>query len=65
MKVLKKDIHLGINKGVEKGLNQAKIQIATKLLQENMSIEFVQKMTGLSVKQIEELKKDLENKSIK
>lgn len=45
----------GISQGIEKGINQT----AKKLLKMNMSIEDIAKATGLSKKDIENLKKDI------
>ncbi|MCL2264841.1 MAG: Rpn family recombination-promoting nuclease/putative transposase [Treponema sp.] len=46
----------GLNEGHEKGRAEEKFVIARNLLAEGMTPEFVQKITGLSVKEIEKLR---------
>ena len=45
----------GIKKGIEEGRNKEKQEIAKNMLKENMSIEAIIRITGLSKKEIEEL----------
>jgi len=46
-----------MEKGMEKGRVEEKMEIAVNLLKDGMSIENVCKYTGLSKQQIEKLKK--------
>ena len=41
--------------GIEKGIEREKIQIAHNMLDKNMDISIISELTGLSIKQIEEL----------
>ena len=45
----------GVEEGIEKGIEQRNREIAQKLLQSNMSIEFIVEATGLSVDEIDRL----------
>lgn len=67
---IEKGIEEGIEKGIEKGKKQglkqgekkgaqkAKIETAKKMLKENIDIQLISKVTGLSIKRIQELKHD-------
>ena len=46
----------GIKQGIAQGIEQNKIQTAKNMLKENMPFETISRFTGLSLKQIEELK---------
>lgn len=46
----------GMNKGLRKGLKQSKLEIAKNMLNENIDINIVSKVTGLSIKEINKLK---------
>jgi predicted transposase/invertase (TIGR01784 family) len=46
-----------INEGIEKGILQTKTKTALALLKEKMTVEKISEITGLSVKDIEKLKK--------
>ena len=46
---------IGLEKGLEKGKMEEKIEIAINLLKSGISIDIVNSATGLSIKQIEEL----------
>ena len=46
----------GIKEGIKEGINQRNIEIAKNLLNENISIELITKTTGLTLKEIENLK---------
>ena len=52
-------INIGINQGIKQGVNQGmkkeKILIAKSMLQENMNLELIHKITGLSKEEIEKL----------
>ncbi len=45
-----------MEKGMEKGINQRNIEIAKKLLSQNIAIETIILSTGLSMQDIKELK---------
>ena len=45
-----------IQKGIEQGIEQNNIEIAKKMLQENTDINFISKITGLSIEEINNLK---------
>ena len=49
-------------KGIEKGKKQEKIQIAKNMLKSNLSVETIMAVTGLTEKEIEDIKQDLEIK---
>jgi predicted transposase/invertase (TIGR01784 family) len=45
----------GLEKGMQKGLKEGKLEIARNLLAEGMQLEFIQKITGLSLEEIKKL----------
>jgi predicted transposase/invertase (TIGR01784 family) len=47
----------GIKEGIEKGIIQEKIEVAKKLLQANMDIQFISDTTGLDIREIEDLRR--------
>jgi predicted transposase/invertase (TIGR01784 family) len=47
----------GIEKGIKKGIIQEKIEVAKKLLQANMDIQFISDTTGLDIREIEDLRR--------
>jgi len=47
----------GLKEGIEEGIKQSQIEIAKNMLQEKCDIDLITKVTGLSKKTIEELKK--------
>ena len=49
-------IEKGIQKGKEKGAREKQIEIAKSMLKENMDIEIIIKITGLTKEEIEKLK---------
>ena len=49
-------IEKGIEKGKEKGAKEEKIKIVKSMLKENMDIEIIIKITGLTKEEIEKLK---------
>ena len=55
-KGLQKGIEKGLQKGIEEGKNTEKIAITKKMLEKNMSIEEIMKITSLSQQEIEKLK---------
>ena len=46
----------GLDDGVEKGAREKQIEIAKSMLKENMDIEIIIKITGLTKEEIEKLK---------
>jgi DNA repair protein RadC len=48
---------VGMEKGLEKGMKKRNKEIAKKSLKEGLAVELVSKITGLSVEDIEKLKK--------
>ena len=54
-------INIGISQGMKQGINQGmkqgKIEIAKSMIQENMNLELIRKITGLSKEEIEKLQK--------
>ena len=52
-------INTGISQGIKQGINQGmkkeKILIAKSMLQENMNLELIHKITGLTKEEIEKL----------
>ena len=55
-KGLKAGIEQGIEQGIQQGIEQKTIEIAKKLKEQNIEIEVISKVTGLSIKEIENLK---------
>lgn len=51
----------GIEQGIEQGIEKNTIETAIKLLEKGLDISLIQDVTGLSLKRIEELKKQLKN----
>lgn len=47
----------GIEEGIEKGVEKNNIEIAKKMLEEKVDIDFISRMTGLTKEKIKELKK--------
>ena len=54
-KGLKAGIEQGIEQGIQQGIEQKTIEIAKKLKEQNIDIEVISKVTGLSIKEIENL----------
>ncbi len=46
---------IGVKEGLEEGSKNEKIEIAKKMLNENMKIEVIERITGLTKTEIEEL----------
>ena len=51
-----KGIEQGIEKGIEKGIEQEKIEIVKNMLKDEVDISVISKYTGLSKKEIANLK---------
>jgi len=49
-------IQKGYDQGIEQGIKQKNIEITKKMLQENTDINFISKITGLSIEEINNLK---------
>ena len=56
--IMDEGIKQGIEKGKVEGINQSKIEIAKKMLEENEPIDKIMLYTGLSVEQVNKLQKD-------
>ena len=54
--ILNTEKKISYNEGLEQGQNDSKLEIAKSLLQQNISIDVISKATGLSNKEILELK---------
>ncbi len=52
----KKGLQQGLEQGLEQGIKQEKVEIAKNMLKENATIEFIAKVTGLTEKEIKEIK---------
>ena len=50
----------GLEKGLEKGKNDKNIEVVLNSLKENIPIETISKITGLQIKEIEDLKKEIQ-----
>lgn len=51
----------GIKFGIGRGTREKTIEIAINLLKNNMTIDFIEKTTGLSSSEIEELRENIED----
>lgn len=49
----------GLEQGLEQGKNEKSIEIAKNMLEKNMAIEVISEITGLTEKEIEQLKKEI------
>jgi len=47
----------GREQGLEQGIKQSKIEIAKKSLEKNLPLETISEITGLSIKEIQDLNK--------
>jgi len=47
--------------GMKRGMEKGKEEIAINLLRENLPIDLIAKSTGLTIKRIDELKKERDN----
>ena len=45
----------GLEQGLQQGIKQSKIEIAKKSLEKNLPLETISEITGLSIKEIQEL----------
>ena len=59
MEMQKKWENKGLRKGKQIGAQETRIKTATQLLKEGLDVEFIARVTGLSQKEIETLKKNL------
>ena len=58
---IKKGIEQGIEQGIEKGSKAKEKELVLKMLEENIDIELISKVSGLSIKEIANIKlKDTE-----
>ncbi|MBQ8219403.1 MAG: hypothetical protein IJZ79_06595, partial [Bacilli bacterium] len=49
----------GIEQGIEQGIENEKTEIVKKMLQENTDINFISKITGLSIEEINKINDEL------
>ena len=47
----------GLQQGLEQGIKQSKIETAKKSLEKNLPLETISEITGLSIKEIQDLNK--------
>ena len=59
-KGVKKGIEKGIEQGIEQGIELGAIKIARKMLVKSSNVEEVAELTGLSIKEVEEIKAELD-----
>jgi len=57
-KGIEKGIERGLEKGIEKGIEKNKKENALKLIEKGMDNSFIHEITGLSLKEIRELRKE-------
>ena len=53
---IKEGVKKGISKGKKEGIAQAKKEMAKSLLKENSPIDFISRVTGLTIKEINKIK---------
>ena len=47
---------IGIKKGIERGINKTKTELIKNMLKENLPIDLISKITGLSQQEIKKIK---------
>ena len=52
---LQQGLEQGLEKGLQQGIKQSKIEIAKKSLEKNLPLETISEITGLSIKEIQEI----------
>jgi len=57
---IQEGMEIGDEKGIKKGINEEKIEVALISIKEKIPIKTISKITGLPVKKIENLKKEQE-----
>ncbi len=50
-----KGMEIGLVEGLQQGIKQSKIEIAKKSLEKNLPLETISEITGLSIKEIQEI----------
>ena len=58
-KILREAYELGEASGVEQGVEQNKVEVALNMLRENTNSDFICRVTGLSLDEVEKLRKGL------
>ena len=58
-KILREVYELGEASGVEQGVEQNKVEVALNMLRENTNSDFICRVTGLSLDEVEKLRKEL------
>ena len=56
---LDEGISLGIEQGIEKGIEKNKIEIVKNMLDKNLDINLITKITGLSIEEINKIKNEI------
>ena len=56
-KVKRKVREEGIEKGREEGIGKCREEVALRMLQQNMELQLISQLTGLSIEQLQKLKK--------
>ena len=56
---LDEGISLGIEQGIEKGIQKNKIEIIKNMLDKNLDINLITKITGLSIEKIDKIKNEI------
>ena len=54
-------LQTGLQRGIQQGIQQATEQFARTLLRENMSLEQVARLTGLTIEQVQSLQDAVDN----
>jgi predicted transposase/invertase (TIGR01784 family) len=58
---LQRGLQQGIERGIEQGIQRGLQKVAGSLLRENMTLEQVAKLTGLTIEQLQNLQDSLDN----
>jgi predicted transposase/invertase (TIGR01784 family) len=62
LKKMEEDVMLAREEGFEKGIEKEKIQIAKNMLTENTTLDFIAKVTGLSIEEIKKIQTESNEK---
>jgi predicted transposase YdaD len=58
---IQQGIERGIERGIQQGIERGIQKVAGSLLRENMTLEQVAKLTGLTIEQLQNLQNSLDN----
>ena len=56
-KIFNEGVKEGIEKSIKKGMEEGIKEIALRMLQQDMELQLISQLTGLSIKQLQKLKK--------